>query len=210
MVNQWTLKAVVFDCPACFSRPFFFITIASLFFGKHLLHPMWTCQSLWCPPHLLRWVCGVVVPATWAIFLDQCLVQGVAVWPKQSHSEYFHGIGGERLLVILSRVMCVRKQICKSWWPFFSGTRTHPHVGPPCRGCLEGSRGSEKLMLICTVPCPSLREGCFKPHCLPCTFGLPHSGQTLMLGKIEGRKKRGTTEDEMIRWPYQLNGHEFG
>ena len=31
-----------------------------------------------------------------------------------------------------------------------------------------------------------------------------------MLGKIEGRKKRGTTEDEMIRWPYQLNGHEFG
>ena len=28
-----------------------------------------------------------------------------------------------------------------------------------------------------------------------------------MLGKIEGREK-GMTEDEMIGWPYGLNGHE--
>ena len=33
-------------------------------------------------------------------------------------------------------------------------------------------------------------------------------GKTLMLGKIEGRKE-GTTEDEMVGWRYQLNGHEF-
>ena len=33
--------------------------------------------------------------------------------------------------------------------------------------------------------------------------------KTLMLGKIEGRKRRGT-EDEMIGWHHQLNGHEFG
>ena len=195
MVNQWTLKAVVFYCPACFSRPFL-IAIASLFFGKHLLHPMWTCQSLWCPPHHLRWACDVVVPATWAIFLDQCLVQGEAVWPEQSHSESFHGIGGERLLVILS-VMCVRKQICKCCWPFFSGARTHPHVGPPSGGRLEGSRGSEKLVHVCTAPCPSLRDGCFKQHYLSCTFGLPHPGQTLMLGKIEGRRRRG---QQRMRW----------
>ena len=31
-----------------------------------------------------------------------------------------------------------------------------------------------------------------------------------MLGKIEGRKRRGrTTEDEMVGWHHQLNGHEF-
>ena len=35
-----------------------------------------------------------------------------------------------------------------------------------------------------------------------------------MLGKIEGGKDRrseekGTTEDEMVGWHHQLNGHEF-
>ena len=29
-----------------------------------------------------------------------------------------------------------------------------------------------------------------------------------MLGKIEGRRK-GMTEDEMVGWHHQLNGHEF-
>ena len=29
--------------------------------------------------------------------------------------------------------------------------------------------------------------------------------KTLMLGKIEGK----TTEDEMVGWHHQLNGHEF-
>ena len=33
-------------------------------------------------------------------------------------------------------------------------------------------------------------------------------GKTLMLGKIEGRGR--TTEDEMVGWHHQLNGHEFG
>ena len=33
--------------------------------------------------------------------------------------------------------------------------------------------------------------------------------KTLMLGKIEGRRKRGR-QDEMVRWHHQLNGHEFG
>ena len=32
--------------------------------------------------------------------------------------------------------------------------------------------------------------------------------KTLMLGKIEGRKRRGT-EDEMIGWHHQLNGYHF-
>ena len=31
----------------------------------------------------------------------------------------------------------------------------------------------------------------------------------LMLGKMEGRRRRGTTEDEMIGWHHQLNGHQF-
>ena len=34
--------------------------------------------------------------------------------------------------------------------------------------------------------------------------------KTLMLGKIEGRRRRGTTEDEMVAWHHRLSGHEFG
>ena len=34
--------------------------------------------------------------------------------------------------------------------------------------------------------------------------------ETLMLGKIEGRRRRGgTTEDEMVAWHHWLDGHEF-
>ena len=33
--------------------------------------------------------------------------------------------------------------------------------------------------------------------------------KTLMLGKIEGRRRRGQQGDEMIGWHQQLNGHEF-
>ena len=32
--------------------------------------------------------------------------------------------------------------------------------------------------------------------------------KTLMLGEIEVRR-RGATEDEMVRWHHQLNGYEF-
>ena len=34
--------------------------------------------------------------------------------------------------------------------------------------------------------------------------------KTLMLGKIEDRRRRGWTEDEMVGWRHQLNVHEFG
>ena len=34
--------------------------------------------------------------------------------------------------------------------------------------------------------------------------------KTLMLGKIEGRRQKGTTEDEMVGWHCRLNGHGFG
>ena len=34
-------------------------------------------------------------------------------------------------------------------------------------------------------------------------------GKTLMLGKIEGRRRRGR-QDEMVRWHQRLNGHGFG
>ena len=30
-----------------------------------------------------------------------------------------------------------------------------------------------------------------------------------MLGKIEGRRRTGTTEDEMVGWHNRLGGHEF-
>ena len=31
----------------------------------------------------------------------------------------------------------------------------------------------------------------------------------MMLGKIEGKKEKGTTKDEMVGWHQRLNGHEF-
>ena len=31
-----------------------------------------------------------------------------------------------------------------------------------------------------------------------------------MLGKIKGRKRMGTTEDEMVGWHHRLDGHGFG
>ena len=31
--------------------------------------------------------------------------------------------------------------------------------------------------------------------------------KTLMLGKIEGQEEKGTTEDEMVGWHHQLDGH---
>ena len=33
--------------------------------------------------------------------------------------------------------------------------------------------------------------------------------KTLILGKTEGRRRRGMTEDEMVGWHHQLDGHEF-
>ena len=33
--------------------------------------------------------------------------------------------------------------------------------------------------------------------------------KSLMLGKIEGGRRRGRQEDEMAGWHHQLNGHEF-
>ena len=33
--------------------------------------------------------------------------------------------------------------------------------------------------------------------------------RTLMLGEIDGRRRRGATEDEMAGWHHQLYGHEF-
>ena len=32
--------------------------------------------------------------------------------------------------------------------------------------------------------------------------------KTLMLGRIEGRRRRGGEEDEMVGWHHQLNGYE--
>ena len=33
--------------------------------------------------------------------------------------------------------------------------------------------------------------------------------KTLMLGKIEGGRRKRMTEDEMVEWHHRLNGHEF-
>ena len=33
--------------------------------------------------------------------------------------------------------------------------------------------------------------------------------KTLILGKTEGKRRRGETEDEMVGWHHQLNGYEF-
>ena len=33
--------------------------------------------------------------------------------------------------------------------------------------------------------------------------------KTLMLGGIGGQEEKGTTEDKMVGWHHQLDGHEF-
>ena len=33
--------------------------------------------------------------------------------------------------------------------------------------------------------------------------------KTLRLRKVEGRRRRGMTEDKMVGWHYELNGYEF-
>ena len=33
--------------------------------------------------------------------------------------------------------------------------------------------------------------------------------KTLMLGKIEGRRRRVRAKDEMVGWHHQFDGHEF-
>ena len=33
--------------------------------------------------------------------------------------------------------------------------------------------------------------------------------KALMLGKIESRRRKRVTEDEMVGWHHRLNGHEF-
>ena len=33
--------------------------------------------------------------------------------------------------------------------------------------------------------------------------------KTLILGKIDGRRRNGGAEDEMVGWHHQLSGHEF-
>ena len=33
--------------------------------------------------------------------------------------------------------------------------------------------------------------------------------KTLMLGKVEGRRRSGATEDEMVGWNHRFNGREF-
>ena len=35
-------------------------------------------------------------------------------------------------------------------------------------------------------------------------------GKILMLRKIEGGRRKGQTEEEMVGWHHLLNGHEFG
>ena len=34
--------------------------------------------------------------------------------------------------------------------------------------------------------------------------------KTVILGGIEGRRRRGLQEDEMAGWHHRLDGHEFG
>ena len=33
--------------------------------------------------------------------------------------------------------------------------------------------------------------------------------KTLMLGKIEGRRRRGMIDDKLVGWHHRFNGHEF-
>ena len=43
-------------------------------------------------------------------------------------------------------------------------------------------------------------------HLMQRTYSLE---KTLMLGKMEGRRRRGQQENKMVGWHHQLDGHEF-
>ena len=50
-----------------------------------------------------------------------------------------------------------------------------------------------------------------KPQCFGHLMGRADSFEnTLMLGKIEGKRRRGQQEDETVGWHHRLNGHGFG
>ena len=72
------------------------------------------------------------------------------------------------------------------------------HQGQPPVGWVSVSSASQGLMLKLKLQ----------------YFGHPKRRadsleKTRMLGKIEGRRRRGRQEDEMVRWHHQLSGHEF-
>ena len=73
------------------------------------------------------------------------------------------------------------------------------------------SRGSNQSILKETSPEYSLEGLILKlelqyfVHLMQRTDSLE---RTLMLGKIEGRRRKGTTEDEMTGWHHWLDGHE--
>ena len=53
------------------------------------------------------------------------------------------------------------------------------------------------------------RRVCFECDKNPLEISLQVREKTLMLGGIEGRRRRGR-QDEMAGWYHRLDGHEFG
>ena len=84
---------------------------------------------------------------------------------------------------------CWRRLLKVPWTARSSNQSILKEISPGCS--LEG------LML-------KLKLQCFG-HLMGRTDSLE---KTLMLGKIEGRRRRGR-QDEMVGWHHRLNGHEF-
>jgi len=72
------------------------------------------------------------------------------------------------------------------------------------------ARKSNQSILKEISPEYSLEGLMLKLQCFGHLMGRTDSlEKTLMLGKIEGRRRRGLTEDEMVGWHHRLDGREF-
>ena len=97
----------------------------------------------------------------------------------------------ERRRIDAFELWCWRRLLRVPWTARRSNQSILKEISPECS--LEG------LML-------KLKLQCFG-HLMRRTDSLE---KTVMLGKTEGWRRKGTTEDEMVGWHHRLNGHGFG
>ena len=97
----------------------------------------------------------------------------------------------ERQRIVAFELWCWRRFLSIPWTARRSNQSILKEISPKCS--FEGLMLKLKLQYF--------------GHLMRCTDSLE---KTLMLGRIEGGKRRGQQRDEMFDWHHRFNGHEFG
>ena len=100
------------------------------------------------------------------------------------------GVERSRIRIDASELWCWRRLLRVPWTSRRSNWSILSEISPGCS--LEGLMLKLKLQYF--------------GHLMQKADSLE---KTLMLGKIEGQEEKGVTEDEMVGWHHQLDGHEF-